>query len=151
MRNQLWSLTRFYVGRRPVQGWGWFGAWDVDEQPFAALNQLLGEHHTTALNAYVDALLQLGWAGLLLICALGAVALVRSWVDASQRRSVVYAWTPLTLVALAVTSVFESFTLYGVGWMLLVLCAVRAGQSRGWRERLGTAAPTGTIPTLPAG
>ena len=74
----------------------------------------------------------------LLLCALGGTALVRSWVDASQRRSVVYAWTPLMLVTLAVTSVFESFVLVGVGWMLLVLCAVRAGQSRGWRERLGS-------------
>ena len=40
-----------------------------------------------------------------------------------------------------------------LGWLLLVLCAVRAGQSRGWRERLGAGGPpaTGTIPTLPPG
>jgi exopolysaccharide production protein ExoQ len=31
---------------------------------------------------------------------------------------------------------FESFTLFGFGWLLLVLCAVRAGQSRSWRERI---------------
>lgn len=151
MRANLWALARYYAGRQPVQGWGWFGAWDVDEQPFASINQLLAQRHTTALNAYVDVQLQLGWLGLLLLCTLGGLALVRSWLDASQRRSVVYAWTPLTIIALATTSVFESFPLFGVGWMLLVLCAVRAGQSRGWRERLGTATPTGTIPTLPAG
>ena len=65
----------------------------------------------------------------------------------------VYAWTPLMVIALAVTSVFESVALFGLGWLLLVLCAVRAGQSRGWRERLGAGGPpaTGTIPTLPPG
>lgn len=151
MRTDLWSIAHYYSGWRPVQGWGWFGPWDTAEQPFASINQLLRQHHTTALNAYVDVQLQLGWAGLLLLCALGGMALVRSWVDASQRRSVVYAWPPLTLIALATASAFESFALYGVGWMLLVLCAVRAGQSRGWRERLGTATPTGTITTLPPG
>lgn len=151
MRANLWGLARYFAGRQPVQGWGWFGSWDATEQPFASINQLLGQHHTTALNAYVDVQLQLGWIGVLLLCVLGGLALVRSWLDASQRRSVVYAWTPLTLIALVVTSLFESFALYGLGWMLLVLCAVRAGQSRGWRERLGAGTATGTVPTLPAG
>ncbi|MFT4050909.1 MAG: O-antigen ligase family protein [Microbacterium sp.] len=151
MRTTLWYLARYYAGRQPVLGWGWYGVWDADVLPFSFINQLLGEHHTTALNAYVDVRLQLGWVGVLLLCALGGLALVRSWVDASQRRSIVYAWTPLTAVALAATSVFESFALFGFGWMLLVLCAVRAGQSRGWRERLGSRAPTGALPTLPSG
>lgn len=149
MRASLWSLARYFSGRRPVQGWGWFGSWDATEQPFVSINQLLSEHHSTALNAYVDVQLQLGWIGVLLLCAFGGIALVRSWLDASQRRSAVYAWTPLMLIALATVSGFESFALSGVGWMLLVLCAVRAGQSRGWRERLGSSTPTGTIPTLP--
>lgn len=148
MRSRLWSMARYFAGRQPVQGWGWFGVWDPERQPFLTINQILRQHHTSALSAYVDVQLQLGWVGLLLLCALGGLALVRSWVDASRRRSIVYAWTPLTVIALAVTSAFESFALYGVGWMLLVLCAVRAGQSSGWRERMGTT--TGTIPTLPS-
>ena len=151
MRTNLWALARYYAARQPVQGWGWFGSWDAAEQPFASLNELLGQHHSTALNAYVDVQLQLGWVGLVLLCALGGLALIRSWVDASQRRSAVYAWTPLMLIALATTSGFESVALYGVGWMLLVLCAVRAGQSRGWRERLGSSTPPTTEITLTAG
>lgn len=149
MRTNLWTLSAYFAGRQPVQGWGWFGSWDITEMPFVRINELLDQRHTTALNAYVDIHLQLGWVGLLLFGAMGGIALVRSWVDASERRSIVYAWTPLMLVALAVTSLFESLALFGLGWMLLVLCAVRAGQSRGWRERLGAGAPTGTVPTLP--
>ena len=86
-------------------------------------------------------LLQVGWVGLMLFVALAGIALVRSWLDACERRSVIYAWTPLMLVALLVDSMFESFTLAGIGWMLLVVCAVRAGQSRSWRERIERASP----------
>lgn len=154
MRSRLWTLAQSFAELRPVQGWGWFGSWDRAEQPFLTINQLLAERHTTALNAYVDVQLQLGWVGVLLVCVLGGVALVRGWLDASQRRSIVYAWTPLMVIALAVTSMFESVTLYGFGWMLLVLCAVRAGQTRGWRERLGPPAPplpSAPVDTVPPG
>ncbi|WP_439591523.1 O-antigen ligase family protein [Microbacterium sp.] len=137
MRVNLWNLMVDYVTLRPVQGWGWYGPWVDGGTPFSIINYRLRASHATGLNAYFDVLLQVGWVGLILFVAFVGVALVRSWLDASERRSVVYAWTPLILVTLLVDSMFESFTLAGVGWMLLVLCAVRAGQSRGWRERLG--------------
>ena len=41
---------------------------------------------------------------------------------------------------------FESFTLVGIGWLTLVLCAVRAGQSRSWRERIDAASETSGLP-----
>ncbi|WP_292832448.1 O-antigen ligase family protein [Microbacterium sp.] len=141
LRTDLWTLAQYYIRLKPVQGWGWFGAWPAAEPPFATINILLEEAHRSALNAYVDVLLQLGWAGALLLCIVGGAALVRSWLDASQRRSTVYAWTPLVLVALAVTSLFESYVLTGAGWLLLALAAVRAGQSRSWRRRLDAAGP----------
>lgn len=146
MRTTLWNLIQFYVRRRPVQGWGWFGSWAPDEQPFLALNWVLDERHATALNAYVDVTLQLGWAGLVILVAFGGIALVRSWLDASQRRSPVYGWTPLLLVALATVSLFESFALFGAGWLLLVLAAVRAGQSRSWRRRIRVPEPDADLP-----
>lgn len=146
MRSSLWTLANFYVRMRPVQGWGFFGPWELTEQPYATINMLLRQRHTTGLNAFVDVLLQLGWVGIVLFVAFAGLALVRAWLDASERRAVVYAWTPLTLVALGVTSLFESVALYGTGWLLLVVCAVRAGHSRSWRERLdavGSRGPDG--------
>lgn len=139
MRADLWANLLIYQRVRPVQGWGWFGPWARSEFPFVSLNFVLDSSHASALNAYFDVLLQLGWVGLFLFLALAGVALVRSWLDASERRSIIYAWTPLVLVALLVDSMFESFTLWGFGWLLLVLCAVRAGQSRSWRERMESA------------
>jgi len=136
IRVELWSNLLTYVQQRPAQGWGWFGLWSDALYPFNSINYFTNDHHGSALNAFFDTLLQVGAGGLLLFCLLGGIALVRSWLVASVRRSVVYAWTPLVLVALAVDSVFESFTLTGPGWFLLVLCALRAGQSRSWRENI---------------
>lgn len=145
-RVELWNLMTDFLRSNPVQGWGWYGPWNPQEFPFSAINYALRTTHATGLNAYFDLLLQLGWVGLALFLAFAGIALVRSWLDASERRSIIYAWTPLTLVALLVVSMFESIALFGFGWMLLVICAVRAGQSRSWRERIGEG---GALPPLP--
>lgn len=136
VRADLWNAILDWVRFQPVQGWGWHGGWAGSPYPLNVINFGLGDHHASALNAFFDVLLQVGWAGLLLFAGMIAVATVRSWLVAGERRSVVHAWTPLMLVALVVDSMFESFTLAGLGWMMLVLCAVRAGQSRSWRERV---------------
>lgn len=147
IRATLWNTILDFVALKPIEGWGWFGSWARGEYPFTYINFQLDDRHQSALNAYFDVLLQLGAAGLVLFLLLGGIAMVRSWLVASVRRSVVYAWTPLMLVTLAVDSMFESFTLVDAGWFLLVLCALRAGQSRSWREKID-AAHTGAIPTL---
>lgn len=146
-RADLWNMMLDFIAQRPITGYGWFGPWPRGEYPFTYINFLLSDHHQSALNAYFDLLLQLGWAGLALFVVLGGVALVRSWLVASVRRSVVYAWAPLVLVTLGVESMFESFALTGIGWLLLVLCALRAGQTRSWRESID-AAHTGAMPAL---
>ena len=148
MRVELWTTLSQYTSQRPVQGWGWFGLWDAGRVP-VQFDQLL---HGASPRERPERVLRHAAAGraggLLLFALLGGVALVRSWLVASVRRSVVYAWTPLVLVTLAVDSLFESFTLVDAGWFLLVLCALRAGQSRSWRENID-AAQTNTMPTLP--
>jgi O-antigen ligase len=145
-RANLWASILVYQRIRPVQGWGWFGPWAQSELPFWAVNFSAGQSHASGLNAYFDVLLQLGWVGLVLFLAFVGFAFLRAWLVASERRSIIYAWTPLIIVALLVDSMFESFTLWGFGWLLLVLCAVRAGQSRSWRERIDE---MGDQPPLP--
>jgi len=140
-RTQLWQETIEWIGRRPVTGWSLFGTWHNEPFPTNVINLALSSPNFSGLNAYLDVLLQLGWVGLLLFALLGGVALVRAWLAAADRRSVVHAWLPLTLVALLVTSVFESYALTGIGWMLLVMCAVRAGRERSWRLSIDPRAP----------
>jgi len=136
MRTDLWHTSLALMQVKPISGWGWFGPWSDAVFPFTAINYIAGDHHQSALNAFVDVMLQLGWVGFLLFAGLCGLALVRSWLAASERRAVVFAWTPLMLVALLVDSMFESFTLIGLGWLLLVVCAVRASASRSWRDRM---------------
>ncbi|TDN88405.1 O-antigen ligase family protein [Microbacterium sp. BK668] len=151
-RANLWASILIYQRMKPVQGWGWFGPWAQSELPFWAVNFSAGQSHASGLNAYFDVLLQLGWVGLVLFLAFAGFAFLRAWLVASERRSIVYAWTPLILVALLVDSMFESFTLWGFGWLLLVVCAVRAAQSRSWRDRFDDAENGGSaLPHVPGG
>src|SRR5699024_4727053 len=88
-RATLWNQILDFVAVRPMSGWGWFGPWQRGEYPFTYINFLLDDHHQTALNAHFDVLLQLGWAGLVLFLLLGGIAVIRSWLVASVRRSAV--------------------------------------------------------------
>ncbi len=132
-RSALWSELLGWIQRRIVQGWGWHGTWEGEPFPFRVINFLLDTPHDSALNAYLDVLVQLGGVGLLLFGGMCAVAFARAWVMASSRRSSVHLWTPLVLVVILATSAAESFTLQGPGWLLLALCVVVAGQARSWR------------------
>lgn len=143
MRTELWSTILDYIPMRLWQGFGWRGPWVIDgrsEFPYTAINAT-GERHGSALNMYVDVLLQLGGVGLVLLLVAVGMALVRSWFVASERKSVLFAWTPLVIIILITDGLFESFPLTGAPYVLLALCIVRAGQSSSWRDRLRPATP----------
>ncbi len=136
VRYKLWIQIWELIPINQIVGWGWVGSWPTDLYPFNAIQDATGVYHPDGLNAYLDVYLQVGFIGLLLFVALIALAFSRSWLLASNRRSVVYAWAPLVLVSLLVTSVFESSILIESGWMLLVICTVKASQGMSWRLRL---------------
>ncbi|WP_400993986.1 O-antigen ligase family protein [Agromyces sp. GXQ0307] len=138
VRLEVWREVSRYLAANPLQGWGWTGRW-TDGAPYVWVERAVGRDLASALSAFIDAYFQVGVIGVLLFAALLGVALVRSWLLASNRRSVVYLWPALVLVALAVTSVAESFVLLEGGWMLLVVCAVKAARDMSWRDALAAA------------
>ncbi|WP_022893607.1 O-antigen ligase family protein [Agromyces subbeticus] len=135
VRLDVWRELSRYLNLNPLQGWGWVGPWP-DAPPYTWIELATGRPHGSALNAYIDVYFQVGVIGALLFIALLGVALVRAWLLASTRRSVVYVWPALMLVAIAVTSFAESFALVEGGWMLLVVCAVKAARDMSWRDAL---------------
>ncbi|MEO6826802.1 MAG: O-antigen ligase family protein [Microbacteriaceae bacterium] len=136
---QIWQL----IPVNPLQGWGWVGRWPADLAPYSWINFAIDAHQRNALNAFLDVTLQLGLIGLLAFIGLLALALGRSWLLAANKHSVIYIWSPLILLALIVTSAFESTVLVEGGWMLLVICSIKAAQGMSWRLRLTAPVPPG--------
>ncbi|GAA1840771.1 O-antigen ligase family protein [Agromyces salentinus] len=148
VRLDLWREASRYLALNPLQGWGWVGAWP-DASPYLWIEAAIGRQQSSALSAYVDVYFQVGVIGVLLFAGLIGVALVRAWLLATGRRSVVYLWPALMLVIITVTSFAESFALLEGGWMLLVVCAVKSARDMSWRDALATARDPGAghLPT----
>ena len=146
VRLEVWREASRYLASNPLQGWGFVGEWPSGRPPYLWIEQMTGREHASALSAFIDAYFQVGVIGLVLFAGLMGVALVRAWLLASSRRSPVYLWPALMLVVIAVTSVTESFALVEGGWMLLVVCAVKAARDMSWRDALARPAPVEPSP-----
>jgi hypothetical protein len=136
LRLTIWQRVLDFVPFHWLEGWGWMGIWNPAVPPYSALTPTSGRPHDSALNALVDLWLQLGLVGIVLFLAVVGLAFVRSWLLAGRRRSVVHTWPALVLVALITVSVAESSVLTEFGWLLLVICCVKASAELSWRSAL---------------
>jgi O-antigen ligase len=135
-RLHLWQQIIALVPTNGIQGWGWTGRWHPDVAPFFALTTSAERPAQTGLNAYVDAVFQLGIVGLVIFVGMLGLAFVRSWLLAGRRRSIIYAWPALVLIALILISLAESTILVDFGWLTFVICCVKASQELSWRGAL---------------
>lgn len=133
-RLRLWNSVLPFIQQNPIEGWGWVGSWPSDIFPFEAIDPTTD--HLSALNAYLDVWFQLGLVGLFAFLGLVGLALVRSWILATQKRSRVFVWPALLLVALLTTGLAESGVLVEWGWLILVVCVVKVAQHLSWRQAL---------------
>lgn len=136
VRYTLWREMWRLVSLHPLEGWGWAGLWPATATPYGWLEFVTHAHHSSGLNAYLDVYFQIGLIGFLAFVALVGLAFVRSWLLASNKRPLVFVWPALVLVVLLVVSAAESTTLVEFGWMLLLICAVKAAQGMSWRSAL---------------
>ncbi|MDM7888853.1 exopolysaccharide production protein [Curtobacterium sp. RHCJP20] len=136
-RLGLWSQIRLLGEQDPMQGRGWVGAWPTEDVfPFTTLVDPSGARFTSGLSAFVDAYLQVGLAGALLLAVAGGLAFARAWVTATTFPGVAYVWPAAILVLLAVTSTAESYLLHGAGLMVFATVIVVAARRRSWRRHL---------------
>jgi O-antigen ligase len=135
VRTSLWDEMIMLVPLHPLEGWGWAGIWP-STTPYGWLEFTTGRDYSSGLNAYLDVYFQVGLVGAVAFVALIGLAFVRSWLLASNKRSLVYVWPALVLVVLIVTSLAESTVLVEYGWFLLLVCSVRAAQGLSWRSAL---------------
>jgi len=130
--RQLWSLGEIHR----LEGWGWIGPWDASLAPFTAFGNFGARVPDSAHNAYLDVWFQLGLVGFLIFIGLLGLAFMRSWLLASRRRSVVFAWPALILLVLVVSAFAESSLLIEFGWLTFVVCCVKAARELSWRNAL---------------
>ncbi|ROP60424.1 O-antigen ligase [Curtobacterium sp. PhB130] len=136
-RLGLWSQIRLLTEQYPMQGWGWVGTWPHEPVfPFVTLVDPDGARFTSGLNAFVDAWLQIGLAGALILLITALLAFGRAWVTATTFPGVAYVWPAAVLVLLGVTSAAESYLLHGAGLMVFTTVLVVAARRRSWRRHL---------------
>lgn len=133
-RLEVWRQAWALVSINPLEGWGWIGRWRDDIAPFVLFEPIGARPTTSAVNAYLDVWLQLGLVGFAIFIGVVGLALVRSWLLASRRRSFVFTWPALILVTLVTTALAESSMLVEVGWLTFVVCAVKAADELSWRQ-----------------
>jgi O-antigen ligase len=133
-RVELWQRVWQLVQAKPIAGWGFVGEWPDRNLVFGYINSGLSQPHSSALNSYLDVLFQLGAVGLVILCGVLGIALVRAWILATWRKSTVFVWAPLVLTTLLVASALESTLLSEWGWLILVLVVARASRDLPWRR-----------------
>lgn len=148
-RLNLWRRVWDLVPLHSLEGWGWIGAWRLELVPYVGFRSIPGGAPDSAANAFLDVWLQLGIVGLAAFGVLLSLAFVRSWLLAVQRRSVVFAWPALVLLALIVSSLAESSILVEFGWLALVVCTVKASRELSWRQAFTSAPEKPVLPLEP--
>jgi exopolysaccharide production protein ExoQ len=136
VRYSLWGQMWRLVSLHPLEGWGWTGRWPNGVTPYGWFDYVSRRDQTSGLNAFLDVYFQVGLIGFVSFLVLIGLAFWRSWVLASNKRTLVYVWSPLVLVILIVTSAAESTALVDFGWLLLLICALKAAQGKSWRSLL---------------
>jgi len=148
-RIDVWRQVIAWASQNGLQGWGWIGPWRVSISPFSAIAAASPRPVGSALNAFLDVWLQLGFIGVVIFVGMVGLAFSRSWLLAGARRSVVFAWPAATLVALIIVSLAESSILSDFGWMTFVVCCTKASQELSWRNALRRP-PTSELAPRPA-
>ncbi|MBH0008764.1 exopolysaccharide biosynthesis protein [Salinibacterium sp. UTAS2018] len=137
--RQLWTLGDTHR----LEGWGWIGPWDAGVVPYLGFGDFSVRVPDSAHNAYLDVWFQLGVVGFLIFVGLLGLAFTRSWLLASRRRSIVFAWPALVLLALALGALAESSILTDFGWLAFVVCCVKASRELSWRRALDSSPSSG--------
>jgi exopolysaccharide production protein ExoQ len=124
-RSGIWKIVLKMIGQHPWTGLGWISNWVPGVKPFEGLVVIDRVPYYQAHNAYLDVWMQIGLVGLLLFLAVIVLTFVKAWRLAVRHTSALYLWPVLSFVGLLVWSATESRMLIEIGWVLLVLFAVK--------------------------
>ena len=124
-RTKIWKIVLHLIDQRPLQGWGWTSYWVPWVEPYQGLVVINHVPYFQAHNAFLDVWLQLGIVGLGLFLLLVATTFVRLWRLAVRHTSPLYLWPILVFVGIVTQNLTESRILVEIGWVMLVLFAIK--------------------------
>jgi len=127
-RLDIWKAVMGLIGQRPLQGWGWISYWMPGVKPYEGLIVRDNVTYYQAHNSYLDMWLQLGVFGFLLFVALLTLTFIKLWRLAVRHTSPLYLWPVLVYVALLAQNLTESRLIVELGWVLLVILAVKVNE-----------------------
>ncbi|HEU0206475.1 MAG TPA: O-antigen ligase family protein, partial [Pseudolysinimonas sp.] len=78
-RLDVWRQVIAFAGQNGLQGWGWIGPWRVSIFPFSWVFDHSPRPVSSALNAFLDIWLQLGFVGVAIFVGMVGLAFSRSW------------------------------------------------------------------------
>ncbi|WP_193746358.1 O-antigen ligase family protein [Demequina aestuarii] len=122
-RTEIWYEVINFAMQRP-DGWGYVGYWPIWQYPYSEIGTgLEWVRPTHAHNAFLDAWLQLGLIGVVLLVGIVVLLFGSAWrlVERADRGDthLPLGWALLT-VALVMQALTESRLLVEGGWFLLV-------------------------------
>lgn len=139
-RTKIWKIVLDLIDQRPLQGWGWSSYWVPWVEPYQGLVVINNVPYYQAHNAFLDVWMQLGIVGLGLFILLIGMTFVRVWRLAVRHTSPLYLWPILIFVGIVTQNLTESRILVEIGWVILVLFAVKVQEPAEMLE------PTGRTP-----
>jgi O-antigen ligase len=136
-RTKIWKIVLHLIDQRPLQGWGWSSYWVPWVEPYRGLVVINHVPYYQAHNAFLDVWMQLGIVGLGLFILLIGLTFVRLWRLAVRHTSPLYLWPILIFVGIITQNLTESRILVEIGWVILVLFAVKVREPAEYLEPLG--------------
>jgi hypothetical protein len=134
-RTKIWKIVLHLIDQRPLQGWGWTSYWVPFVKPYQNLVVMHGVPYLQAHNAFLDVWLQLGIVGLGLFVGLIGYTFVPLWRLGVRNANALYLWPILVFVGLIVQNLTESRMLIEIGWVFLVLFAVKSRDPKSELEK----------------
>ena len=127
-RLDIWKAVLGLIGQRPFQGWGWISYWMPGVKPYEGLIVRDNVTYYQAHNSYLDVWLQIGIVGFLLFIAMLTFTFIKVWRLAVRHTSPLYLWPLLVFVSLLVQNLTESRMIVELGWVLVLIFAIKVNE-----------------------
>jgi len=127
-RLDIWKAVMGLIGQRPLQGWGWISYWMPGVKPYEGLIVRDNVTYYQAHNSYLDVWLQIGIVGFILFISMLVFVFIKLWRLGVRHTSALYLWPLLVFVALLVQNLTESRMIVELGWVLVVVFAIKVNE-----------------------